>query len=267
MQNPKLGLALGSGAFRGLAHIGVLDVFEKEGFAIDMIAGTSIGSLIGAAYVSGMSPDEMQARALTLNELYYYDVIIPRRGILAGNRLRALVEELTGGKTFAQARIPFAATACDFETMEVVVLREGPMHDAVRASISIPAVFLPVEMNGRKLVDGGIVDRVPADVCRALGADIVIGVDVGYRGQRVETSNIIDHVMHAYDILEWQVAQQRVSDADLLITPDVLDIDPIRMGTRGLECIERGRAAARMAVNQVRELIDFVKQSPSAKEA
>ena len=255
MPLPKIGLALGSGAFRGLAHIGVLDVFEKEGIPVDIIAGTSIGSLIGAAYVSGLSPAEMEKCVSGLNEIQYYDISVPRRGILAGKRVQKLVEELTEGKTFAQARLPFAAVACDFETMEVVTLSEGPMHEAVRASVSIPAVFVPVEMNGRVLVDGGIVNRVPADVCRSMGADIVIGVDVGYRGQRVKTHNIIDQVLHAYDILEWQVTEHRVSEADMMITPDVLDMDPARMGSRGLECKERGRTVAREALAEVRRLI------------
>lgn len=256
MQAPRLGLALGSGAFRGLSHIGVLDVFEKEGIPIDLIAGTSIGALVGAVYAAGMTPLEMEEKVNALAEWQYYDIVIPRHGFLAGNRLQALVKELTEGKTFAEARLPLSITACDFETMEAVVLREGVMHEAVRASVSIPAVFVPVERDGRTLVDGGIVDRVPAGVCRAMGATIVIGVDVGYRGQRVKARGIIEQVMHAYDILEWQVAQQRFSEADLIITPDVLDIDPARMGGRGLECIERGRTAARAAVGRIRELLE-----------
>ncbi|MCL1964596.1 MAG: patatin-like phospholipase family protein [Firmicutes bacterium] len=256
MPSCSVGLALGSGAFRGLAHIGVLDVFEREGIQVDRIAGTSVGALIGAAYVSGCRPAEMEARAKGLNETLYYDIVIPRQGVLAGKRLEALVEEMTEGRTFAQANIPFAVVACDFAAMETVVLRDGPMHEAVRASVSIPGVFVPVEREGRMLVDGGIVDRVPADVCRAMGADIVIGVDVGYRGQRVETSGIIEHVLHAYDILEWQVAQRHVSEADLMITPDVVGFNPARMGGRALECVERGRAAARAALGEVRALIE-----------
>jgi len=255
MTRVKVGLALGSGAFRGLAHIGVLDVLEREGIPIDMIAGTSIGALIGACYVSGVGPGEMETAAMNLNEAQYYDIVIPRKGFLAGKRLASLVEELTRGKTFEQAIIPFAAVACDFASMELVVLKEGPMFEAVRASVSIPGVFVPVEMDGRTLVDGGIVDRVPADVCRAMGADIVIGVDVGYRGQRVETNGMIEHVLHAYDILEWQAARRYASEADLMITPDVVDFNPVRLGGRAQECVERGRAAAAGAIAEVRELM------------
>ncbi len=255
MRTLKVGLALGSGAFRGLAHIGLLDVFEKEGIPIDLIAGTSIGSLVGAVYAAGRSPAEMEAYACDLKEIQYYDIGIPRRGFLAGKRLQSLIEEITGRKTFQDTRIPFAAVACDFETMEQVVLRDGFLHEAVRASVSIPAVFVPVEMDGRVLVDGGLLNRVPADVCRSMGADVVIGVDVGYRGQRMKTNNILEHVVHMIDIYEWQVAQQRVSEADIIITPNVLDIDPVRLGSRAAECVERGRTAAREALPKVLELI------------
>jgi len=139
--------------------------------------------------------------------------------------------------------------------MEAVPLAEGPLHEAVRASCSIPGIFVPVEKDGRVLVDGGLLERVPAAMCRALGVDVVIGVDVGYRGQRVKAENLMQHVMHAIDIFEWQIAQQRVSEADLMITPNVLDIDPLRIGDRTIECIERGRMAAVGALAQIRSLL------------
>ncbi len=256
MRRPTIALALGSGAFRGLAHIGVLDTFEREGIPVDMIAGTSMGALVGAIYAAGVTPKEMEARLESLNEMYLYDVTIPRRGLLSGRRAQALVEEMTGAKTFEQARLPFAAVACDFATGERVVLREGPMHEAVRASTSIPGVFVPVERDGRTLVDGGLVGRVPSDVCHEMGADLVIGVDVGYRGQHMETGGIIEILIHTIDIFEWQVAKQHVSEADLMITPNVLDFNPARIGGRGLECVQRGRDAALQALREVRRLID-----------
>ncbi len=261
MRTQKVGLALGSGAFRGLAHIGLLDVLEREGVPIDLIAGTSIGALVGAVYASGMGPTDMEARAVDLKEIMYYDLTIPRQGFLAGKRLQSLIEDLTNGKSFDETRLPFAAVACDFETMEQVVLREGPLHEAVRASVSLPAVFVPVEKDGRLLVDGGLLDRVPADVCRQMGADIVIGVDVGFRGQHLRTKSVIEHVVHMIDIYEWQVAQRRVSEADLMIAPDVLDFDPVRMGGRAAECVERGREAARAALPEVRALLEKAREA------
>lgn len=253
---PTIGLALGAGAFRGLAHVGVLDVFNQEKIAISAIAGCSMGSLIGAIYVSGMSISNLLEYADTFHERQVYDLTIPRDGMLAGKKMQTLVRELTAAKTFAETIMPFAALACDFETMEAVVFREGPLHEAVRASCSIPGIFVPFRKDGRVLVDGGLLERVPAALCRSLGVDIVIGIDVGYRGQQVKTENIMQHVMHAIDIFEWQIAQQRTSEADLMITPDVLNIDPLRIGDRAHECIERGRIAAYEALPQIRALLE-----------
>lgn len=255
MRMPTVGLALGAGAFRGFAHIGVLEVFEQENIKISAIAGCSMGSLIGAVYVCGKSPKELRAYAENFNERQVYDLVIPRQGMLAGKKMQMLVKELTEDKTFADTLIPYSALACDFETMEAVTLNEGPLHEAVRASCSIPGIFVPFEKAGRVLVDGGLLDRVPAAMCRSLGVDIVIGVDVGYRGQHVKAENLMQHVMHAIDIFEWQIAQQRVSEADLIITPDVLDIDPLRVGGRTTECIQRGRTAASEAMDKIRALI------------
>lgn len=253
---PTIGLALGAGAFRGFAHIGVLEVFEQQQIPISAIAGCSMGSLIGAVYAAGKSAQEIQAYATTFHERQVYDVIIPRQGMLAGKKMQLIVKELTEEKTFADTRFPFAALACDFETMEAVVMKEGLLHEAVRASCSIPGIFVPVERDGHILVDGGLLERVPAAICRSLGVDIVIGVDVGYRGQKVKTDNIMQHVMHAIDIFEWQIAQQRISEADIMITPDVMDIDPLRIGDRTAECIHRGYVAAMNALPQIRSMLD-----------
>ena len=256
MRTPTVGLALGAGAFRGLAHIGVLEVFERENIPISAIAGCSMGALIGAIYVSGKSPQEMQEYTKSFHERQVYDLTIPRQGILAGRKLQQIVKDLTDEKTFADTKMPFAALACDFETMEPVVLTEGPLHEAVRASCSIPGIFVPFEKENRVLVDGGLLERVPAAICRQLGVDIVIGVDVGYRGQPVKTENILHTVMHAIDIFEWQIAKLRVCEADLMIMPDVLDIDPLRIGERAAECVRRGRAAAMNALDQIYALLD-----------
>jgi len=261
MRHPKVGLALGAGGLRGIAHVGVLQVLKEEGIPVDLVAGTSIGAIVGALYACGMSPEEMAERSLALTERQFVDIIVPRQGFMAGNRAEALVRLLTGGRTFEQTDLPFAAVACNFETMEPVVFREGPLHKAVRASISIPGVFAPVERDGELLVDGGLLRRVPADVARAMGADVVIGVDVGYRGTRQRTSSIIEHVMHAIDILGWRVAQHTASEADAMIAPDTSFMNPIRLGKQAAECIERGRAAAQAMVPDIREMIEKNRQT------
>ena len=256
MRNPKVGLALGAGAFRGFAHIGVLEVFMQENIQISCVSGCSMGSLIGAVFASGMTVPEMKEYISEFHERQIYDLTVPRHGMLAGKRMQNIVKEMTGEKTFEDTLIPFAAIACDFETMEEVIFTEGFLHEAVRASCSIPGIFVPVTCpNGQVLVDGGLLERVPGGLCRSLGADIVIGIDVGYRGQRVKTENIMQHVMHAIDIFEWQIIQQRPSDVDMMITPDVVDIDPLHIGGRAMECVERGRIAAQEALPHIWKLL------------
>lgn len=255
MRTPRIGLALGAGGIRGLAHIGVLSVFEKEGIVFDLVAGTSIGSIVGALYACGMTPGEMENLALSLSERQIADIVVPRQGFLAGRRIEALVREWTHHRQFEDTLIPFAAVACAFATMEQVVLREGPLSEAVRASISIPGIFIPVEKDGVKLVDGGILRRIPCDVIREMGADVIIGVDVGYKGSKRETNTVIEHVIHAIDIFEWLVARETISEAHVMISPDTADIDPTRLGKQVAGCIERGREAALRALPDVQRAI------------
>lgn len=256
MRQKKLGLALGSGSMRGLAHIGALEVLEREGIAFDLVAGTSMGSVAGALYVCGISPAEMERFVLSLSERKLLDVVVPKQGLIAGDRAESMLRDLTGGRTFEEALLPFATVACDFETMEQIVLREGPIYKAVRASVSTPGVFVPVMRDGRKLVDGGLLGRVPSDVARQMGADFVIAIDVGYRGTRVETKTVIDHVIHAIDIMEWVITKATVSQADITIMPDTSLINPTRLGGQVRDCIEAGRKAAQDALPDIFRLLE-----------
>ncbi|MCL1795879.1 MAG: patatin-like phospholipase family protein, partial [Clostridia bacterium] len=169
-------------------------------------------------------------------------------------------------RTFEKTDIPFAVVACNFETMEPVVFRSGPLYKAVRASISIPGVFTPVERDGELLVDGGLLRRVPSDIAREMGADVVVAVDVGYRGTRQRTSSILEHVMHAIDILEWVVAQQTACEADVTVAPDTSFMNPIRLGGQAAECIARGRDAARAMIPEIRAAIEKYRQTAAIDE-
>lgn len=253
-RRPVIGLALGAGALRGLAHIGVLQVLEREGIPIDIVTGTSIGAIVGGAYVAGRTPDEMSRIVRELQELAYFDVTLPRMGVVAGKRVLRLCGQLTHGKSFEQARLPFAVVTCALDTGDEIVLNTGPMDEAIRASISVPGIFVPVDINGRLCVDGGLCNRIPVSVARAMGADRVIAVDVGYRGQPVEPRNLIEIVMQAYDILEWQVAQERSNSADIMISPDVRDMNPAHMSHVDT-CVERGRLAAEAMMDDIHAML------------
>ncbi len=182
---PKIGLALGGGGARGAAHIGVLRVLEELHVPVDYVAGTSMGAVVGGLYASGMSPDEIE-QALTsidwndtLSDRTSYKELIYRRKQDESRHLTSFEAGLRKGRLISQLPTPFKAVAADIETGEAVVLDHGDLAEAIRASMSIPGVFSPMEIDGRLLVDGGIADNVPVDVVRAMGADIVIAVDVG----------------------------------------------------------------------------------------
>jgi NTE family protein len=179
MNGQGLGLALGCGSSRGLAHIGVLKVLDREGLQIDMIAGTSMGALIGGAYAVGMTPQELEDIALSVDIkrlVSLADIAMPTTALVNGRRIEEFIREVVGGKTFADTRIPFACVAVDMISEREVVLREGDLASAIRASISTPVVFAPVERDGQLLVDGGVLNPVPVDVARSMGADVVVAV-------------------------------------------------------------------------------------------
>ncbi|MGA1821679.1 MAG: patatin-like phospholipase family protein [Thermoplasmatota archaeon] len=178
----KIGLALGGGAARGMAHLGVIDVLEENDVPIDLVVGTSIGSIIGAAYCSGQHGDlEEFARHVDLWKMIsFFDVKLPRHGLLNGEvATKFLLEEIELPE-IQDLPVPFAAVACDLDTGERVVLDRGSCFQALRASSAVPGLFEPVKVGKRFLVDGGLVDPIPVDVAREMGADFVIGVDLNH---------------------------------------------------------------------------------------
>jgi NTE family protein len=175
----RLGLALGSGAARGLAHIGVLKVLEAEQIAVDCIAGTSIGAFIGALYAAGTPVERMEdvARNVDWRQLSrLIDPILPTTSLLDGRKVGRFISELLPVRSFEDLRIPLAITATDVETGELLVIRKGGLEEALRAALAFPGIFPPVQVGKRFLVDGGLVNPVPIDVVRSLGATRVIGV-------------------------------------------------------------------------------------------
>jgi NTE family protein len=178
---PRIGLALGSGGARGSAHTGVLKVLEAEGIDVSVVAGSSIGALIGATLAVGLPAEDIEQEWLATGARRLFRSFLPtfaRAGFSSGHELRKIMAELLGDIRIEDLPLPYAAVTCDIDTGEAVVLRQGPLVDAIRASTAIPGVFCPVRWGDRLLVDGGLVDPVPIAVCRDLGADFVIAVDI-----------------------------------------------------------------------------------------
>ncbi len=179
---PKIGLALGGGGLRGLAHIGVLRELIVAGIPIDYIAGTSMGGLVAAVYASGMDIGDFETEILRISNfsqlVRFLDFSTPLTGLMSGRRTQRYFRNTLGELTFDQCETPLVLVAVDLHTGQEVHLQEGSVIDAMRATMSVPGVFEAVELDGQRLVDGGIVNNVPADVVRKMGADIVIAVDV-----------------------------------------------------------------------------------------
>jgi NTE family protein len=173
-----VGLALSGGAARGLAHVGVLQVLEREQVPVDCIAGTSVGSVVGAAYAAGIQGDPLLEMALQVRWRKIARPVWPRLGFFSFAKLESYLIERVGDLTFADLTLPYAAVATDLETGQPAILREGRIAPAVRASCSVPGAVTPVEWNGRLLADGGVVNNLPISVVRELGADIVIAVNL-----------------------------------------------------------------------------------------
>jgi NTE family protein len=222
----KLGLALGSGVARGLAHIGVLGVLEKEGITVDMIAGTSIGALIGALYAQGRTIGEITdiARELGSNRLsYLLDLNLPKTGLLRGRRIEDGLKKFFGNMEFGDLKMPFACVATDIDTGEEVVIDKGPLWQAIRASVSIPVVLAVAKWEDRYLVDGGLVNPVPVNILKEMGADRIVAVNViPDRSVREATEpNIFDVIMQTLHIVGYYAVKSSIEEADIVIEPEV----------------------------------------------
>ncbi len=182
-ERARIGLALGSGSARGLAHVGVIRAIEDAGIKVDFIAGTSMGALIGAIHAAGKL-DELEAMFRTFDwkkTASFFDIVLPKSGLLDGTKIGELVRTHIHADTIEMLPRPFAAVATDIVSGEEVVIRSGDVIEAVRASISVPGIFTPVRSNGHILVDGGLTNPVPVSVARAMGADFVIAVDLNHQ--------------------------------------------------------------------------------------
>lgn len=221
LQRPKIGLALGSGGARGFAHLGVIKVLLERGIKIDYIAGSSMGALVGCLFAAGSDIERLYKMARVFRRKFFLDFTVPKMGFIAGNRIKEFIRVFTFGKNLEDLDIPVHVVATDIKTGEKLVFQKGPIAEAVRASISIPGIFVPEKVNGRLLVDGGVIDRVPVSVVKQMGADIIIAVDVARVNTDTAISSIYDVIMQSIDILQMELVQLRAVNSHVMIRPRV----------------------------------------------
>lgn len=199
----KLGLALGAGGSRGVAHVGFLQALEEEGIKPDCITGSSMGAVVGGAYAAGIPLDTMKEAVLNLRLL---DLISPAKqkgGVFGTQKMRALIEKYLGNITFDDLKIPFRTVAVDMIAQEVVEFSEGSLVDAIVASASIPAIFHPLVKDGKRLIDGGVLERVPAMRLKDMGAEVIVAVDVlGWRAASEKIPGTLGVLLETYDIMD-----------------------------------------------------------------
>ena len=217
----KIGLALGGGAVLGAAHIGVLRVLEEMEVEISFITGTSIGAFVGALYAFGNTSKDIEEIAMELNWMDISGIAIFENGLLSNAKLGKLLGKSLGKKKIQDADIPLAIIATDIESGEKVVLDKGPVSQAVMASTGIPGIFSPVEFDKKLLVDGGIVENIPIDTVKKMGADYIIGVDLNAQQTYNKPDSILDVIINSFHFTLKAAAKYQTENADLLITPDL----------------------------------------------
>jgi NTE family protein len=253
---PKIGLVLGGGAARGFAHVGVIRVLEQEKIPIDLIVGTSVGSLIGALYADKASSFDLELIAFKLQkeDLFDFSVLASTTGPVKGDRLEQFVKEKVARNQIEDLPIPYAAVATNLNTGEQVVLNRGSVARAVRASSSIPGIFTPVQHQNLTLVDGGVVNNVPVDVARAMGADLIIAVNIGNDLVNYNTGNIFDITLQAVDIMEKEISSFKMRDADVLIQPIVGFVKSMDFSKKE-SLMRTGMKAGRDAIPEIQKKI------------
>lgn len=252
---PHIGLALGAGGARGFAHIGVLEILEEHSIMPAYLSGSSMGSLIASLYACGLTPRMMEKLAINLKRKHWLDLCVPGMGFVTGEKLRHIVKLLTRSKNIEELERPLSIVATDLASGERVVFTEGPIHEAVRASVSIPGIFVPYKLGSRLLVDGGVVDRVPIELVRTMGSELTIGVDVSLAPSNSPVRTFFDVIFQTIDVMEREIFLHRTVHADVMIRPDVGRFSSTSFTNIDI-IIEEGRKAARLMIPHIQEKME-----------
>lgn len=266
MPQPRIGIALGGGAAKGFAHIGVIKMLEANGFRPVVVAGTSAGSVVGVLYASGHNAFELQKIASDLQQAEIRDLNPFSGGMLKGQKLQDYINQQIKQRPIESLKRPFAAVATQLETGKRTVFTRGNAGQAVRASSSIPGVFAPVSIGEFYYVDGGIVSPVPVDAARELGADIVIAVDISTKASGKTPDSLMGVVNQSIAIMGQKLGAQELARAEVIIRPRVANIGPAEFERRA-EAMLEGEKAALAALPQLRVQIAAWQRAQVAKQA
>ncbi|MCU4382584.1 patatin-like phospholipase family protein [Acinetobacter ursingii] len=262
-REPVIALALGGGGAKGFAHIGVIKVLESHGIKPKIVTGTSAGSFVGSIYASGQTPYQMQSLALKLQESDLRDLTLNRQGIILGQKLQDYVNTQVGNKPIEKFPIRFAAVATRLDNGQKADFIKGNAGQAVRASCSIPNVFVPATIGNVKYVDGGLVSPIPVKTAKDMGADIVIAVDISARPTGSGAVNMLGLLDQTINIMGQQSISTELNQANVVIQPKVGNLGVLDLKSSNQAILE-GEKAAQLKIKQIQGVINAFKQSPAA---
>ena len=245
-------LALGGGASKGFAHIGIIKVLKENNIPIKIVTGTSAGSIVGSMYASGMSPDRLELEAEILGKTDLVDLTLSTSGFIKGEKLQNYINRKVGNRPMQQFPIKFAAVATDFESGKPVVFNVGNAGQAVRASASIPNVFQPVVIGSRKYVDGGLSQPVPVSAAKKMGANFIIAVDISARPAKNVNQGMFSYLDQTFNVMSQTALRQELGQANVVIKPQVLELGSVGGFDQKQRAIQLGEQAARAALPEIK---------------
>jgi NTE family protein len=240
---PRVGLALGGGAARGFAHIGVIEVLEENGIHPDLVTGTSAGSLVAAMYASGKNGQQLATLATSMDESAITDWAFPGRGLIRGEALAQYVRQATGNVPLEKMKVPLGIVATDLDSGKGVLFQRGDVGTAVRASSAVPAVFQPVRIGSHEYVDGGLTSPVPVRAARDMGADVVIAVDISQAPDGGATGDALHMLLQTFSIMGRSINELELKEADVVVRPQLVGVAGTDFSLRQKN-IQAGRQAA-----------------------
>lgn len=256
---PKVALVLSGGAALGFAHVGVIEELIENNINIDLVVGTSMGAIVGAGYACGIKVDDLKQASKNMRLRKMFDINFKKGGLFSGRRLTNLLKKVYKIKLIEDMPIQFACVAVDIISGKVCVLNKGDLVTAVRASMSIPGMFLPVKYGNKLLIDGGVLNNFPDDIAKELGADIVIGVDVikNYSYCHTHAKSMVDSVMNAFCLVNKKMEEDLPNYTDILIEPKQSKV--FQMSFKKdliMKSIEAGRVACKEKIDEIKKMIE-----------
>lgn len=257
MSRKKVAVVLSGGSALGFAHIGVLKVLEENDIPVDIIVGTSMGALVGAVYCCGVSLDEMQKFASKFKTTDFFDWNFNKSGLFSGKGVMRAINKMLPDTNIESLNKTFACVSCDLISEKEVVFRTGNLRDAVRASLSIPGVFVPKYLEDQVLVDGGVINNLPEDVAMKMGADVIISVDVLSKYHlKSKPKNMIETILYSLNVQTKEVQKFKSCHSDVLIQPDTSDLAQMRFGKDGVsKAVQKGIEETEKYIKEIKKLI------------